>query len=89
VGQYLARSIDPGKPEEAWIELSAADGRLRARMTAGDDAQELDMAFYRDNYAVVLDADGQPGPVRADFVRGPDGRVAWFRFGGRLHARQA
>jgi CubicO group peptidase (beta-lactamase class C family) len=88
VGRYLARSIDPGKPEEAWIDLSAADGRLRAWMTAGDDTQELDLAFYRENYVVVLDADGQPGPIRADFVRGPDGGIAWFRYGGRLYALQ-
>ncbi len=87
-GQYLARKIDPGEAEETWIELSAAEGRLRARLIAGDVTHELDLAFYRDNYVVVLDADGRPGPARADFVPGPDGRIAWFRLGGRLYAHQ-
>jgi CubicO group peptidase (beta-lactamase class C family) len=34
---------------------------------------------------VVLALDPQVRGSRADFLRGPDGEIAWFRFGGRLH----
>jgi CubicO group peptidase (beta-lactamase class C family) len=92
-GLYWAREVDPapGEPAETWIEFSAADGRLRARL--GDEAsaltQEYTLAFYRDNYVVRLDGQGQPTFRRADFIPGPDGRIAWYRSGGRLHALQA
>ncbi|HEY7064481.1 MAG TPA: serine hydrolase domain-containing protein [Chloroflexota bacterium] len=89
-GLYLARAVDPppGDAEETWFEFSAADGRLRARMLAGDSTGEFDLAFYRDNYVVALLPDGQPTVQRGNFVPGPDNRIAWFSFGGRLHARQ-
>ncbi|TDC86118.1 hypothetical protein E1193_00125 [Micromonospora sp. KC606] len=35
-----------------------------------------------------LDGGTEEG-VRANFVRGPDGTVQWFRFGGRLSRRGA
>ena len=89
-GLYLAREISPppGDAEETWIELSAGDGRLRARIVAGDSTQEVDFAFYRDNYVVALFADGRPSPGRGNFVPGPDDRIAWFSYNGRLHGRQ-
>ena len=58
-------------PTEVWLEMSAADGRLRARMIAGDETQEFDLAFYRDNYVVGLDGDGQPSPMPSEFRAGP------------------
>jgi CubicO group peptidase (beta-lactamase class C family) len=89
-GRYLAREVDPppGDTEETWFELRAVAGRLRARKIAGDDQQEFDLAFYRDNYVVVLDDHGEPTAARADFVPGPNGRITWFRVNGRLHTRQ-
>ena len=89
-GLYLAREIapSPGEAEETWIELSARDGGLRARIMAGDSTHEGDFAFYRDNYVVGLYPDGQPSPGRGNFVPGPDDRIAWFSYNGRLHARQ-
>jgi hypothetical protein len=78
----------PGEAAETWIELSAADGRLRARIITGDVAPEFGLAFYRDNYVVAVDDDGQPGLMRANFVPGPDGRIAWFSLDGRLYARR-
>ena len=87
-GRYLARQIDPGKVEEVSIEMTAVDGGLRSTLVAGEFTQESRLAFYRDNYVVMLDADGRPGPGRNNFVPGPNGRIAWFRFGGRLYARQ-
>jgi len=66
---------------EQAIEVKAADGGLRV---TGDS--ELSLAFYRDEYVLTTDPQGQVN--RSDFLRGPDGRVAWLRDGGRLWARQ-
>jgi hypothetical protein len=71
----------PDKIEELAIDLSAADGGLRV---AGD--LELALAFYRDDFVLTTDPEGQV--KRSDFVRAADGRVAWFRDGGRMFARQ-
>lgn len=88
VGRYLARSINPGEPEDAWVELRAANGRLEGESRVGEQSEKLAMAFYRDNYVVVIEPDGRPGPARADFLKRPDGSVAFFRTGGRLFAKQ-
>jgi CubicO group peptidase (beta-lactamase class C family) len=85
-GHYKAMTIPPGpfdKIEEMAVELKAADGKLR--VSGDSDADTL--AFYRDEYVLATDHNGLTS--RSDFVRGPDGRVAWFRDGGRLWARQA
>jgi CubicO group peptidase (beta-lactamase class C family) len=85
-GEYWAQAIDPppGDAEETVITMRAADGRLRVVMKAGATL-EFDLGFYRDDAVLLLSTSGQPTPSRNDFVRGADGRVAWFRFGGRLH----
>ena len=90
-GEYWGQAVDPpqGEAAETWIKLSAADGRLRVQMIAGEVAQEFGLAFYRDNYVVGVDDEGQPGLMRANFVPGPDGRIAWFSLNGRLYARQS
>jgi CubicO group peptidase (beta-lactamase class C family) len=85
-GHYKALTIPPGpfdKIEEMAVELKAADGGLR--VSGDSDAESL--AFYRDEYVLATGHNGQA--MRSDFVRGADGRVAWFRDGGRLWARQA
>src|SRR3954447_25966150 len=89
-GLYLARDVwtPPAVSTEVWLELSAANGQLRRWMIAGDVNEDPDMAFYRDNYVILLDGDGQPTPTRANFVPGPDGRIAWFSMFGRLYTRQ-
>jgi CubicO group peptidase (beta-lactamase class C family) len=89
-GRYVAREISPppGEAEETWFELSAADGRLRAQMIAGEITAEISFAFYRDNYVVALYPDGRPSAGRGNFVPGPDKHIAWFSYNGRLHARQ-
>jgi CubicO group peptidase (beta-lactamase class C family) len=84
-GHYKALTIPPGpfdKIEEMVVELKAADGGLRV---SGDSDSES-VAFYRDEYVLTIDHNGQT--ARSDFVRGPDGKVAWFRDGGRLWAHQ-
>jgi CubicO group peptidase (beta-lactamase class C family) len=89
-GRYWAEVIapPPGDAAETWFELTAREGRLDVQMLAGEVALTAKLAFYRDNYARILDSNGAPVVLRADFVPGPDGRIAWFRFGGRLHARR-
>jgi hypothetical protein len=85
-GRYRANLIPPNGPTDRIvdqvIELRTADGGLRV---TGDN--ELSLAFYRDEYVLATDPQGQA--KRSDFVRGADGRVAWLRDGGRLWARQA
>jgi CubicO group peptidase (beta-lactamase class C family) len=84
-GHYKALTIPPGpfdKIEEMAVELKAADGVLRVT----GDSDNTSLAFYRDEYVLATDAQGLT--TRSDFVRGPDGRVAWLRDGGRLWTRQ-
>lgn len=70
----------PQKPERLAVELRRDDGGLRA---TGD--LELSLAFYRNDYVVTTDAQGLS--KRSDFVRGADGRVAWYRDNGRIFKR--
>ncbi|MFF9819359.1 serine hydrolase domain-containing protein [Streptomyces sp. NPDC014006] len=53
-----------------------------------DQTSEVGVAFYREDFALDLDPDGRPIGTRSDFVRGPDGKVAWWRNHGRLHRHQ-
>jgi CubicO group peptidase (beta-lactamase class C family) len=84
-GRYESQVIPPfGPPDQMLkqaIEIKAAGGDLRV---TGDN--ELSLAFYRDEYVLTTDPHGQIN--RSDFLRGPDGRVAWLRDGGRLWAHQ-
>ena len=85
-GRYKAQVIPPNGPpdqiEDQVIELKAADGGLRVT----GDSGTASLAFYRDEYVLATDRQGQNN--RSDFVRGPDGRIAWLRDGGRLWAYQ-
>ena len=84
-GHYKGWVIPPdGPPDkivELHVELKAADGGLRI---TGD--LELSLAFYRDDYVLTTDPDGEV--KRSDFLRGPNGKIAWLRDGGRLFAKQ-
>jgi len=55
-------------------------------MNPGDT--RLGLAFYRPDYGLDLGPDNKPVGTRSDFVRGPDGNIAWFRTHGRLFRRQ-
>jgi CubicO group peptidase (beta-lactamase class C family) len=82
VGRYTAGVIPsdgtPDKIEELAIELTAENGGLRM---SGDMAGSF--MFYRDDYVIEPDLTS-----RSDFVRGADGRIAWFRTHGRIYQRQ-
>ncbi len=84
-GHYKGWVIPPdGPPDkivELHVELKAADGGLRA---TGD--LKLFLTFYRDDYVLTTDLDGEV--KRSDFLRGPNGKIAWLRDGGRLFAKQ-
>jgi CubicO group peptidase (beta-lactamase class C family) len=45
-----------------------------------------ELAFYGDDLVFV--PEGRFKAAKGRFLRGPDGRVAWLRAGGRIHARQ-
>ena len=55
-----------------------------------DDPNSIKMglAFYKPDYGLDLGPDAKPIGTRSNFVRGPDGNLAWFRNHGRLYRRQ-
>jgi CubicO group peptidase (beta-lactamase class C family) len=97
-GRYVAQAIGPdGAVVDALVELRGDRGQLHMTETQqlppldlsptdpAPTGQESRLAFYRDDYVLVLDATGQPNGTRADFGRDADGGVAWLRLNGRLH----
>jgi hypothetical protein len=61
---------------------------------AGPDEKRLDdppgtshLAFYRDDYVLLLDENGKILGWRANVVRDAGGQVQWFRTGGRLNRK--
>jgi CubicO group peptidase (beta-lactamase class C family) len=84
-GHYVRQQIGfDGEVGEELIELRGDQGQLHRTVMAGDTVEEFGLAFYRDDYVLVLDATGQPVGTRADFLRDADGGVAWLRRGARL-----
>jgi CubicO group peptidase (beta-lactamase class C family) len=77
---YVYSNID-GSTGELELSIVGENGQLTAKV---GDLVLFRLAFYRRDYVLQLDADGRPTATRADFVRGADGSVAWFRTGGRL-----
>jgi CubicO group peptidase (beta-lactamase class C family) len=100
-GRYRAWIIPPEEPRERFVgtsfeitgppdpfvetafEIKAANGGLQAK----SEDLNLTLAFYRDDHVLATDQNGQVH--RADFIRGPDGRIAWLRDGGRLFAHDS
>lgn len=88
LGRYSGQQIDiDGTVYTQEFEFVAGNGRLV--LMFGGQAED-GFAFYRKDYVVDLPLNGgtEEG-VRANFVRGPDGTVQWFRIGGRLFRRGA
>jgi CubicO group peptidase (beta-lactamase class C family) len=89
-GHYIAQVIgEDGEVVETLIELRGDQGQLHGTQTTSDSdtVEEFGLAFYRDDYVLVLDATGHPDGPRSDFVRDADGHVAWLRHHGRLNQR--
>jgi len=88
-GRYVAYQIDDkGAVVEIESELVGRNGRLQGTQTIQGSSFDLGVAFYRQDYVLDLNAQGQPTGTRSDFVRGSDGGVAWFRSHGRLFAHK-
>jgi CubicO group peptidase (beta-lactamase class C family) len=86
-GDYGFRALQEGERIELITTLRGSDGTLRGQFELLGPGTELQLEFYRGEYALVVSDLFQPlGSARANFVRGPDGRVAWLSFGGRLFA---
>jgi CubicO group peptidase (beta-lactamase class C family) len=84
-GRYKASNIIPdGRWNHTEIALAAKGGRLAVDGPIASAA----FAFYRDEYLLDLDAEGNPDGGRSNFVRGADGKIAWLRTHGRLLKRQ-
>ena len=80
-GVYSAEQIGFTGPAFTFqIKLRAKDGAL-AMAHVGDDSPPTPLTFYKEDYVLV------EGGARANFLRNPDGTVAWFRLGGRLFRR--
>jgi hypothetical protein len=78
------------------VELTPQDGKLVAqlRYKGGFPTRESEpppapppvpMAMCESDQ--VLATDGPWKDARGEFLRGPDGKIAWLRFGGRIHRR--
>jgi hypothetical protein len=90
-GIYVARSLDDaGEWMETTYTMRASDGALQATREAGGQRVDVRWEFYRGEYVLAAGSEyGPPGSARSNFVRGPDGRVAWFLNAGRLYAHQS
>ncbi|MCV7145708.1 serine hydrolase domain-containing protein [Mycobacterium riyadhense] len=95
-GRYIAEQVSQnGSLEQAVIDFRARDGQLAGSIGAGDanpdgeNSAKLGFAFYRPDYGLDLGPDDKPTGSRSNFVRGPDGNIAWFcSQHGRLFRRQ-
>lgn len=81
-GTYLLAVVNPdGTVAQLPLSIAGDNGQLAVKV---DGDVLLRLAFYRPDYVLLLDPDGQPTSNRADFVRAPDSTVRWLRVGGRL-----
>jgi CubicO group peptidase (beta-lactamase class C family) len=89
-GRYVSAMRD--------LSLSVQEGTLKLEITPkggfptpdsppGPTPPPVRMALYAEDRAVGLDAPMKDS--RAEFLRNPEGEVAWLRVGGRVHAREA
>ncbi len=80
-GVYRAEQIGFTGPEVKFaIEMKAKDGAL-SMAHVGDDSPPTTLTFYKEDY-VIVEGIG----ARANFLRNPDGTIAWFRLGGACSA---
>lgn len=82
-GRYAAEMIGPdGAVTNTAYELRADRGYLC--VTSGSSVQAR-LAFYRKDYALVLDESGRPQAGRCNFVRDAEGRIDWWLFQAALY----
>jgi CubicO group peptidase (beta-lactamase class C family) len=69
-GRYTAMAIDTtGTVEASEVQLSAEGGQLAVTLTEEDEVKRFRLAFYRPDYVLGFDANGQPTHTRLDFLR--------------------
>lgn len=84
-GRYVAEAVETdGAVTKTICELRGDKGYLRG--TTGS-AMTARLAFYRKDYALVLDPPGRPQGARCNFVRDPQGRINGWLFLGTLYRR--
>ena len=89
-GKYTALQIGfDNVGVDVIVELSAQDGRLKMKLGESADADTHQLAFYKDEFVAVYNADGTPTHARANFLRDAQGKVQWLRYGGRLFKHAA
>jgi CubicO group peptidase (beta-lactamase class C family) len=86
---YEGRYVDAFK--QVQVTLEPVGGNLRGTLTPLVDGVDeklpvVRLALVDEDRAVHVD-DTYTG-IKAEFLRGASGRVAWLRFGGRLYRRQ-
>jgi CubicO group peptidase (beta-lactamase class C family) len=85
-GRYAAAAIGTtGAVETSEVQLGAEDGQLAMTLTEQNEIKRFRLAFYRSDYVLGFDADGQPTHTRLDFLRDSHGNINWLRRGGRLY----
>ena len=83
-GVYSAEQIGFTGPMVKFAVQMKAKGGALSMAHVGDDSPPTTLTFYKDDYVIV-----EGVGARADFLRNPDGTIAWFRQGGRLFRRDA
>ena len=82
-GRYIAEMIVPdGSVTKTVYELRGDSGYLR--VTTGSTVAAR-LAFYRKDFALVLDDSGRPQGARCNFVRDAQGRIIWWLFQAALY----
>jgi CubicO group peptidase (beta-lactamase class C family) len=89
-GHYSGQIIGTtGAVEPIDVQLTAEGSQLSMTRTSGDEVTEARFAFYGRDHVICLDTNSVLSQMRADFLRGPEGAIQWFRLGGRLYRRQS
>jgi CubicO group peptidase (beta-lactamase class C family) len=94
--EQLATYIGNYDAPEDWVELTLQDGGLVLQshpkggfptpdVPPGETPPPTRLAFWDADKIIALDEHFKGS--RGEFLRHPDGSIAWFRFGSRVHSR--
>ena len=90
VGLYRSplEDVEIGRLGDALVARAISSGGVPTRTTPPPPEwvpSLIRLGFYAEDRLVGLDPPSLE--TRAELIRGPDGSVAWLRFGGRIHRR--
>jgi hypothetical protein len=93
LGQYVGRyqallsTVVVSQAADGLVVEVIPNGNFPLRgFPAGPAPAPAAAAFFAVDRLSLID--GEQAGSRGEFLRGDDGRIAWLRFGGRIHARQ-